>query len=257
MSSDTASPHTGVPFHLTVTLHVRENVGSIENIELPLLASLDLLGDERQVSSGPNGATYRETIAVSAHSPGALAIAPAVLQAIDARDGRAKQYTTNGLQLTVAGAAVTTPLVNPPPGSSLLWALVWVVFWLVVLILIVIIVVLLARRGATADIRSAPPVVDEAPPLPPRTLHDQLRDALLVLRADPHRLTAVSVRNAVWRAIGADEGERCLGVLRLPQAGAEPMRGLLVALERAAFTYDADIPAAIADACAALERNLQ
>ncbi|HEY1429289.1 MAG TPA: hypothetical protein VGF18_06930 [Candidatus Tumulicola sp.] len=257
LASDTASPHTGVPFHLTVTLRVRENIGSIGNIELPLLASLDLLGDERQVSAGPGGSIYRETIAVTAHSPGQLTIAPAVLQAIDARDGHAKQYTTNGLSLRVVGAAETTPLVNPPPGSSWRWAIVWVVLWLVVIAVIVAIVVALARRGAVADIRLAPPVIDEAPPLPPRTLHDQLHDALLVLRADPTRLDAVAVRNAVWRAIGADEGETLSAVLRLPQASVEPMRGLLIALERAAFTYDADLPNAIADACTALERNLQ
>jgi hypothetical protein len=34
------------------------------------------------------------------------------------------------------------------------------------------------------------------------------------------------------------------------------MRQLLIALERSAFTYDDDLPRAIEDACAALERYI-
>jgi hypothetical protein len=253
LSSDTATPHVDVPFHLIVTLRVRENIGSIGNIELPLLASLDLSGDEREISAAPGGSTYRETISVTAHTPGQLVIAPAVLQAIDARDGHAKQYSTNGLSLKVVGSPSTAPLLNVSQGASLGWAFTWVGIWILVLAGTIAVVVVIARRSATADVRNAPPVIDEAPPLPPRTLHDQLRDALLVLRADPQRITAVAVRGAVWRAIGADEGETLSAVLRLHQATSEPMRRLLTALERAAFTYDADLPRAIEDACAALE----
>jgi hypothetical protein len=54
--------------------------------------------------------TFRETISVAAHTPAALVVAPAVFQAVDARDGRPKQYSTNGLSLKcgrcVDGAAV-------------------------------------------------------------------------------------------------------------------------------------------------------
>jgi hypothetical protein len=255
LASDTATPHVDAPFHIVVTLRVRENIASIGNLELPLLASLELLGDEREVSSSPNGSTYRETITVAAHAPGTLAIAGAVLQAIDARDGRAKQYSTNGLSLTVVGVP-STGLVSVPPGTSWVWAWVWVLFWILIVAAIVAIVVAIARRSAVADIRTAPPIVDEAPAMPPLTVHDQLNDALLVLRADPTRLTAIAVRGAVWRLIGADEGETLSAVLRLGPATSEPMRGLLIALERAAFTYDADLASAIADACNALERNL-
>jgi len=255
LASDTARPHVDVPFHIIVTLRVRENIASIGNLELPLLASLELLGDEREVSSSPNGSTYRETITVAAHAAGTLAIAGAVLQAIDARDGRAKQYSTNGLSVTVVGVP-SSGLVNVPSGTSWVWAWVWVLFWILIVAAIVAIVVAIARRSAVADIRTAPPIVDEAPAMPPLTVHDQLNDALLVLRADPTRLTAIAVRGAVWRLIGADEGETLSAVLRLAPASSEPMRGLLIALERAAFTYDADLANAIADACNALERNL-
>jgi hypothetical protein len=87
LSTDNPRPRLDVPFHLIVTLHVRERVTQIANLELPMLADLELLGDERETVSGTNGTQYRETITVVAHRAGPIAIAPATLQAIDARDG--------------------------------------------------------------------------------------------------------------------------------------------------------------------------
>ena len=105
LSADTsAGRKSTTPFHLIVTLHVRENVMRIDNLELPLLAELELLGDERETQSGSRGTQYRETITVVAHHAGTVAIAPATLQAIDARDGKPKQCYTNQLRLHVAGA---------------------------------------------------------------------------------------------------------------------------------------------------------
>jgi hypothetical protein len=46
-------------------------------------------------------------------------------------------------------------------------------------------------------------------------------------------------------------------VLQLSAANAPPMRALLIALERAAFTYDADLPNAINDASTALEHAVE
>jgi hypothetical protein len=95
LSADTTRPRIDVPFQLIVTLRVRERVTQIENIELPILAELELLGDERQTATDPQGTQYRETITVVAHHAGGIAIGPATLQAIDARDGKPKQWYTN------------------------------------------------------------------------------------------------------------------------------------------------------------------
>ncbi|MGA7094228.1 MAG: hypothetical protein WBX23_09360, partial [Candidatus Cybelea sp.] len=105
LSSDTAAPKIDTPFHLTVTLRVRERVARIDNLDLPILAQLELLGDERETASGPRGTLYRESITVVAHDGGALTIAPATFQAIDARDGKPKQWFTNELRLRVMGGA--------------------------------------------------------------------------------------------------------------------------------------------------------
>ncbi len=62
------------------------------------------------------------------------------------------------------------------------------------------------------------------------------------------------VRAAVWRTIGASEGATLADVLRRPGSDEVPLRDVLIALERSAFTYDADLSPAIEDACGALER---
>ena len=63
------------------------------------------------------------------------------------------------------------------------------------------------------------------------------------------------VRGAVWAMVGANDGETLGDVLKRPEAEGA-FRDLLIALERAAFTYDLDLPAAVNDACLALERAL-
>jgi hypothetical protein len=260
LSADTAKPELEVPFHLIVSLHVRETVPEIDNIELPVLVDVELLGDTRATQAGPGGTDYRETITVVAHHTGKIALAPATLQVIDARDGKAKQYSTNSLNLTVVGAMLPTA---PDEVRPALWnigrqLLGWLLIWAIGIAAIVLIVILLARRrppAAPAPVGAPPPPVPR-PPMPARTRRERLQDALTVLRADRNRPTAVRVRAVVWELIGASEGETLADVLRRPEAADPRMAGVLRALERAAFTYDDDVAPAIDAACEALERFL-
>lgn len=257
LGTDTNAPSVDVPFHLIVTLRVRERgVTRIDNLELPLLAELELLGDERRLQSGPGGTQYRETITIVAHHAGTLSIGPALLQAVDPRDRRAKQYATNGLVLRVAGPSPALQGAEDVT-ASLSGAVLRVALWVLGAALAVVLVVLVLRRRPAA----APPIEAPLPPPeplpPPRTARDELLDALAVLRADPSRLSAVRVRALVWSLLGAEEGETLADVLRRPAAGERAMRDVLRSLERAAFTYDADLSAALTDARAALERFLE
>ena len=254
LSADTAAPRVDVPFTLIVTLRVRERVARIDNLELPLLAELELLGDERRLQSDSNGTVYRETIAVVAHRGGTLDIGSALLQAIDARDHRAKQYATNRLRLVVSGTAATFA----PSGDTVrdVWlTALRVLLWFVGIACAVFVLVLLFRR------RREPPVTLRAavyaepqPPIRIRSTRAELLDALSVLRVEPTRANAIAVRTLVWRLVGADEGTTLADALQRTAAAPETTHRLLRALERAAFTYDADVPAAVAGACAALER---
>lgn len=255
LGSDTTAPAVGVPFHLIVTLRVRERVMRIDNLELPLLAELELLGDERHLQSGPGGTEYRETIAVVSHQAGSISIAPALLQAVDARDGRGKQYATNGLILRIAGPAPSLQGAASAAESLTAGALRIALLILGVACAVAIVVLIFRRRAVPAP---APEPAMPPPASPPaRTARDEITDALTVLRADPSRATAVRVRTLVWSLLGAEDGETLADVLARPAAGTYAMRELLRALERAAFTYDADLTAAIASARTALAHFLE
>jgi hypothetical protein len=256
LASDTNAPRIDIPFHLILTLRVRERVSQIANVNLPILAELELLGDERETVSGSHGTLYRETITVVAHQTGAIAIAPATLQAIDARDGKPKEWYTNGLTLRVAGAAphVLRDALRLLRGVAL--ALFWVLLWLLGIGCIVLAVVLIFRRGRRPVVAARAPAPAPRPPIIERSWREQAEDALVVLRAERSRSAAVAVRAAIWRMIGASDGETLGDVLRQPEAHEETMRQLLIALERSAFTYDDDLPRAIEDACSALERYI-
>ncbi|HEX3458312.1 MAG TPA: hypothetical protein VHR97_10200 [Candidatus Baltobacteraceae bacterium] len=253
LSADTTAPQVDTPFHLIVTLHVRENVMRIDNLDLPLLAELELLGDERETQSGSRGTQYRETITVVAHHAGVVAIAPATLQAVDARDGKPKQWYTNQLRLQVAGPPLIVTGATALRGT--LHVLLRILLWVVGIAIVVGLVLLIARRRP----KPLPMPVPVAPPPPApvvaeRSRRQEIDDALTVLRAEGTRVAAVRVRTAVWRMVGASEGETLADVLRRPQTNDPVLRGLLIALERSAFTYDEDLRAAVDDACAALSR---
>lgn len=254
LASDTGAPSAGVPFHLVVTLRVRERVGRIDNLELPILAELELLGDERRLDAASDGTSYRETIAVVARNAGKLAIGPALLQAIDPRDRRAKQYSTNGLTLNVTGSA---PSLESPASAAL--AVLRIALWLAGAACAIAVVVLTLRRRRVSTPAPAPPPPAPPPPLPARvrSTTDELADALSVLRTERTRATAVRVRALVWHVLGATEGETLTDVLRRPQAALPRTRELLRSLERASFTYDADVPAAIDAAVHALQRYIE
>ncbi|HEX3670668.1 MAG TPA: hypothetical protein VHT92_03070 [Candidatus Cybelea sp.] len=251
LSSDTASPAVDVPFHLVLRLRVRQHVTRVENLNLPMLAQLELLGDMRETVSDASGTEYRETITVVAHTSGAVAVAPATLQAVDARDGRAKEWYTNGLTLRVGANRAQV-------AGTALRALLGLFLLVLGLALVVAIVAALARRPRVAA--APPPIVISPPsPTPPlvRTRAEVARDALAVLRVERDRASAVAVRAGIWNAFGAGEGETLGDVLRRPESGSETARALLIAIERSAFTYDSDLDAAIGDACGALQRYIE
>jgi hypothetical protein len=258
LSADTGRPQIDVPFRLIVTLRVRERVTQIDNLELPILAELELLGDERQTASGVRGTLYREIITVVARHAGTILIGPATLQAVDARDGKPKQWYTNGLTLRVGGEGRQILRNGARAVLAAAAAALHVVLWAAGVACVAAVAVLLFRRRLTpASAAGTPPALQPLAPPSPRSRGEQLQDALTLLRAEPTRAAAMRVRSAVWRMVGATDGETLGDVLGRPEASDTRMRELLIALERGAFTYDDDLRAAIEDACGALERSPQ
>ena len=106
MTAQPASPTIGRAFALTIVLTVRGNVRRIDNVTLPILSQLELRGDERTLHHTNGTSIYRETLTVRAARTGAILLAPATLDAIDARTGQAEQYSSNPLTIVVRGGAL-------------------------------------------------------------------------------------------------------------------------------------------------------
>ncbi|HEY5349047.1 MAG TPA: hypothetical protein VIJ64_04915, partial [Candidatus Lustribacter sp.] len=188
LAADTSTPHAETPFHLIVTVHVRERVSELDNLDLPILAQLELLGDEHTLVADANDTTYREIITVVAHRTGAITIAPVTLDAIDARDGKPKRYFSNSLTLHVLGVALG-PERAAHSAAAALWRAV-----LFVSIAALIVVVIVWRRGRrTPAPRVTVPTIVLPPPVPvARDPRDRAREWLAQLRAKPDRAGAMN-----------------------------------------------------------------
>jgi hypothetical protein len=252
LASDTTTPAIEVPFHLVITAHVREHITELDNLDLPILSELELLGDEHVIVTTRDGSTYRERITVVAHHSGTIVIAPVTLDAVNARTGKPTRFSSNSLTLHVAGpSAAVVATVDIWHGiRSALAVLVRALLWLVGIGIVLFIFAALVRRRPAP----APVVTLETPkpvPVDPKT---QLRQALDAIRGNPTRAGAMRARSIVRRMVGASDKETLADVLRRPLAQDRDTRDLLRALERAGFTHDADLGVAIAAAIAQLER---
>jgi hypothetical protein len=245
LASDESEPQVGARFHLIITLGLAQRVDDVENLQLPDLASLDVLGDERGLSSAPQGSLYRETLTVAAHDGGSITIAPATFDAIDNRDGKAKQWSTNSIVIhVVGGAASTTSALRVLVGRILLAAGVGVV---------VLGALMLPMLRKPPQAIAPPPPPPPEPPVAPSTTHDQLMEALRCLRSDPTRGGVMRARAILHRMVGAPHGETLDDVMRRAKNAHPDLLAVLPSIERAAYTYDEDFAHARTQAETALE----
>ena len=239
LTSDTQQPKLDVPFHVTVSIAVKENVSDLKNVYLPSFFGPEELGDERTYVHSPQGTLYRETMTLEAHSRGPLHISPGYMDAIDARDGKPKRFLTNDLNLVVQGGAA---LDLWAPIRAILMLLLYGVLTLAAFF--VFFAVFFRRKRPE-------PVVDEAPvsepvavlPLPT----DALASALDELRVRRDRKSVLRVRSVLWQMTGAAEGETLEDVLGRAQAADTRRRSFLTLVERAAFIEDSRLQEAIDD----------
>ncbi len=252
LGADTNAPQVEVPFNLIVSAHVRERVDRLENVDLPVLAAkdLELLGDQRSLIADSSGTTYREIIRVVAHHRGTITVDPVTLDAIDALDGKPKRFSSNTLTLNVTGGALQSALPQVD-WAALIWGIARVL--VPIAALVAVIALFLRRRPRAVSPPPAPAAPMQELPRAIPTRASRLRDMHLTLRAERTRLSVMRVRHVAREMVGADDAETLADVVRRPQVD-EPMRVLLTALERAAFTHDQDLQPAIDAVLAALER---
>lgn len=249
LAADVSRPVAERPFHLIIDVRVAQRVASLDGVVLPMFGPLEILGDEKQLLVSNGGSEYRETIAVVAHQSGAIAIAPAYLDAVDARDDKPKRFLSNALTLRVGGVSAPSQLL------SMLRAALELGTGIVVVLLMAWGVLRFRRPSKLAAqvAQETPP--DAAPEAKPdRAGGNAYAEALADVRANPTRAGACHARERVWEHVGASPYDTLADVLRRPAAHDVAVRGVLRALERAAFTHDDDLPAAIDDAIAVLQR---
>lgn len=247
MSAQPASPTIGRAFALTIVLTVRGNVSRIDNVTLPILSQLELRGDERTIHHANGESIYRETLTVRAARTGAIRLAPATLDALDARTGQAEQYSSNPLTIVVRGGALQPFATVGSAVGNLVPIVVRITYVLAALIAVVLVVaaILWLRRRPRLPEPVLAPIAIAEPPVAEQTRNERLRDAALVLRAEPTRAVVRSVRIAVRSLVGASASETLADVLARLHGEDRDLSPLLRALERAAFTTEDDLQSAI------------
>ena len=250
-STDTSSPHQEQLFHLIIDVRLDGHVADVEGVVLPQLDTLEIAGDEKHTTPRGGGTEYRETIGVVAHRGGAISIPPAYLDAVDARDGKPKRFLSNPLSLDVAGPASVLRSTAAWSGATLFGG-----FVLGALAIVALALVALRLRTPPQSQGADPTPAQPAKPavaLPDVATPDGATRARLRLSADPTREGALAARTVLWTSVGAGDGETLADVVRRPAAHDPALRAVLRAIERAAFTNDADRDDAIEDALRALD----
>ena len=244
VTSDTMRPRVGAPFHITLTIHLREHITQLQYVSPPTYFGLESLGDQRHLTQlRDGGSIYQETLTLVAHKPGPTAIGSAYLDAVDLRDSKTKRFFSNDLVLNVMGNAF-------PNARNTISALLLAIFALLILAAAVFAIgILRRRRVARAEIVLQPLVSS------PRAAIG-VDDALAELRIRRDRPSVLCVREALWHIAGASDGETLDDVLQHQEVRSDGLSRILISIEHAAFIDDAHLQRAIDNALSVSERVL-
>jgi hypothetical protein len=230
MRADRAQVQVGETFHLAIHVHVREPVSRLDELVIPDVGTMELLGDERNVSTSPSGTDVVETLTLEPTQAGAFTFSGAYLDAIDARTKKPSRFSANPVRVVVAG-----------PRSDFFGS--WIVAAKLIAALALGGTVLLAVLAGVISVvrlrRRERPVVDVAPPIAPpppapqRTTRDAVAEALRAYRESPANGSLLRLRAALFEAAGANEGWTLRDALNV--TGDAALRDALIAAEHAAF----------------------
>lgn len=247
VTSDTPHPQVGVPFHVTVTIRARERLTQPQYVYQPTFPGLDKIADRHTLTYVTGGGSiYRETLTLVAHKPGPAAIGSAYLDAVDLRDSKTKRFFSNNLVLGVLGVA--QPRVRQNTRNVLLGILA-----LLLVSAAILAALRLLRRRRVVAVKDHPVSPTARSALAPSVSFDE---ALANLRTRRDRLSILRVREALWSSVGAYEGDTLGDVLQREPSRSDGLSGILIAIERAAFTHDTHLQQAIDTALAEAERGV-
>jgi len=247
LSSDTAHPAVGLPFHLTISTEFKERVANPDELViLPPLDGLQIIGDERHATYAKAGSRYTETLSVIAPAQGKVHVGAAHLDAIDARTGKPSRFSSNELTLSV-GAAGNGDAVRNLSLVVLNIALTALTLFAAALALRI----LRKRRALLAPAPELPVAVHDEPA---NTAADPLADAVGALKETRSRSAVLRVRAVLRQSVGAKDGETLGDILRGCAAGCETAHPVLAATERAAFIGEGHFEVAMDEMILSLER---
>ncbi len=249
LTADPKSLRVGDTLRLRIVARLDERVSQLDNVTLPDLSGFDSLGDERVCTSSASGSECSEVMTLTPTVAGDRTIAPATLDAIDARNGKPSHFATNPITIHVDPAASQPPDVPNAPN-----ALVDDLLRPLAILVIVGAAAYALLWGFGRRKTAPPPVPPPAPSAPPASV-DPLPQLIAALAEQRTRARVVALRDELRRRIGAREHETLGDLLRRRAAGADAtFVDVLRALERAAFVDDAQLARAIDEALRALSK---
>ena len=246
MHPDRTRVKIGEAFHLAIHVHVRERVSALDELVVPDVGTLRILGDERAVKPGPAGTDVTETLTLEASAPGVYVLAPAYFDAIDARTKKPSRFSADRPVRVVVDDA-SLPASGPGALRTILVAL------LVAGAAIAAFAAgaLIRRRKPRVPVQPEPAPFPAAAPPPVTGPRERVRATLQLVQTSPSSAALRALRTALVVAAGAPEGATLRDALA---ATADPaLRAALLVSERAVFGPEMQRAGATAALCDAAE----
>jgi len=231
MRADRTRVPVGETFHLAIHARVRERVAALDELVVPDVGSMHLLGDERHVSAGPGGTDIVETLTLEPTTPGPFTFPAAYFDAIDANTKKPSRFAANPVRVVVTAQAVYYASTRTVLFPLVARVLVMAVALFAVLALVVLVVALRGRKRIPVVPAAAPPA--PVPAAPPRTPRDEVADAFRAYRSAPADGALRRLRAALFAAAGVPPGATLRDALA--NTGDAALRPVLSAAEHAAF----------------------
>ena len=150
MRADAQRIGVGQTFHVAIQVRVRERVAALDELVIPDVGTMHVLGDERRVTASPTGTTVVEVLTLEPVQAGSFTFTPAYLDAVDARTNRPSRFSSNPVRVIVVAPGAAFSLGTQTVWSIVRAAAITVVVIVVGIVLVIgaVVIVLAQRRGA-------------------------------------------------------------------------------------------------------------
>ncbi len=219
MRADRSQVRVGEMFHLVIHVRVRENVSALDELVVPDVGTMQLLGDERRTTHGAGGTDVVETLTLEPTAGGRYTFAPAHLDAIDPRALRPKRFS--------ADRAITVVVTAPAPAAG---GDGWDIGRSLATLVVMFVVMVAVALALLGRIRAKGPAAPPPPSL--STPRERVAAELRAYRRSPGSTTLERLRAALFGAAGAAAGATLRDALR---NGDPALHDALRAAEGATF----------------------